>query len=64
MLPRADAPISAEHLTSVLNRPDIAEELRRRAPTAKSGYRRFRAQVLREFLVPLGRPEPAASDAA
>lgn len=57
LLVRADSPLTAEALTVKLNEPSVAQELRRRAPTAKSGYRRFRSQVLRDqpiSLSPLG----------
>jgi adenine-specific DNA-methyltransferase len=54
LIPREDAPIDALTLMTILNSAPIAAELRRRAPTAKSGYRRFRAQVLRDLPVPLG----------
>jgi adenine-specific DNA-methyltransferase len=52
-LPRADAPLSPEQLLAALRSPTVATELRRRAPTAKNGYRRFQARVLRELPIPL-----------
>ena len=53
VLPRPGGPLDAGALADALNDPVVAEELRTRAPTAKSGYRRFRAQILRDILVPL-----------
>jgi hypothetical protein len=41
-----------EALAALLNTPELEAELLRRAPLAKSGYRRFRAQFLRELPVP------------
>jgi adenine-specific DNA-methyltransferase len=53
LLPRADSPIPAPRLLELLRSPAVAEDLRRRAPTAKSGYRRFRAQALRDVRLPI-----------
>ncbi len=53
---REDAPLSADELLAILRRDDVAEELRRRSPTAKSGYRRFRTQALRGLPIRLPRP--------
>jgi hypothetical protein len=41
-----------EALAAVLNTPELESEVLRRAPLAKSGYRRFRAQFLRELPIP------------
>jgi hypothetical protein len=59
---RDGAECSADELACVLNTAQVKAELRRRAPTAKSGYRRFRAQVLRDLPVP--RPGQGVIDAA
>jgi adenine-specific DNA-methyltransferase len=64
LLLRNDAPLTGAELTDLLNTPAVAEDLRRRAPTAKSGYRRFRAQVLRELPIPLDRVGELERDAA
>ena len=50
---RSDAEFDEEELASLLNSPSVIADLRRRAPTAKSGYRRFRTAVLRDTPVPL-----------
>jgi methylase of polypeptide subunit release factors len=52
LLLRPDAQPDGERLTALLNSPSVAADLRRRAPTAKSGYRRFRTAVLRDVVVP------------
>ena len=56
MLPRADGP-GADDIVAVLRSRAVIDELRRRAPTAKSGYRRFRAQVVRQLPLPVPLPE-------
>ena len=53
MLPRADGPLSVEDILAKLRCAAVISELRRRAPTANSGYRRFRAQVLRQLPIPV-----------
>jgi hypothetical protein len=52
LLLRPGAQPDGERLTALLNSPSVAADLRRRAPTAKSGYRRFRTAVLRDVAVP------------
>jgi hypothetical protein len=52
LLLHRDAELDGEQLTALLNSPAVAADLRRRAPTAKSGYRRFRTAVLRDVAVP------------
>jgi adenine-specific DNA-methyltransferase len=53
ILLRDEAPLSYEDLLEILRSDEVGAELRRRAPTAKSGYRRFRAQALRDLSIPL-----------
>jgi adenine-specific DNA-methyltransferase len=52
LLLRPTLGLDANRLVAFLNSPDVAADLRRRAPTAKSGYRRFRTAVLRDVQVP------------
>ncbi|MDX6436380.1 MAG: hypothetical protein QOK34_1214 [Gaiellaceae bacterium] len=47
-----DGAIDGQRLTAFLNSPAVAADLRTRAATAKSGYRRFRSAVLRDLPVP------------
>ena len=54
MLPREDAPVEPAALTALLNSRTMVDELRRRTPIAKSQYRRFRAQFLRDLPIPVG----------
>jgi adenine-specific DNA-methyltransferase len=51
VLPRPGS-LSLEALLTFLNTSAVSDELRRSAPIAKSGYRRFRAQFLRALPVP------------
>ncbi len=53
LLLRTGMPPDPERLTAALNSPAVAADLRRRAQTAKSGYRRFRTAVLRDVAVPI-----------
>jgi len=52
IVPARDSGWDPWTLSAVLNDPEVAQELRQRAPTAKSGYRRFRAEILREVRLP------------
>jgi methylase of polypeptide subunit release factors len=52
LLLREDGELDGVTLTALLNSPDVTADLRRRAPTAKSGYRRFRTAVLRDVQIP------------
>lgn len=63
LLPKRGLELSLHDLARALNSAEVAAELRRTAPTAKSGYRRFRAQVLREVHVPLTKDVSVASAA-
>jgi methylase of polypeptide subunit release factors len=63
---REDDGLDPHELVAALNTDAIAKELKRRAPTAKSGYFRLQAQVLRDLPIPplaAVKPERAEIDA-
>lgn len=62
IVPAPDSGWTPELLSAALNTDEVTSHLRRTAPTAKSGYRRFRAEVLRR--VPLPRTVPFADTVA
>lgn len=53
LLPRPDSPIRPEVLVALLNSEELERLLMERAPIAKSGYRRLRAQFLRDLPIPM-----------
>ena len=53
MLVKATSPLSATALVALLNSPALERVLLERAPIAKSGYRRLRAQFLRDLPIPV-----------
>lgn len=53
LLLRTDSPLGPADLLRALRSDATEAWLRRRAPTAKSGYRRFRAQALRDLPIPV-----------
>jgi len=52
LVPRKESAIGPRALVAALNTVAIATEIRNRAPTAKSGYRRLQAEVLRDLPIP------------
>ena len=63
IVPAEDSGWDAWSLAAALNHPEVADSLCRVAPTAKSGFRRFRAEVLRKVRLPM-EPLRVSRDAA